>query len=130
MFESVDQSLSNVENAEGTDNSFNANQSIEIQTPFQSDSTQNSISNKPSLETHPDSGPEAGNSVVPFLVEILSKGNVDCYGESTGYIHVIGKYGIGNITYQWSNGQSGKKLKNLRAGSYTVTATDSQMRNC
>ena len=71
---------------------------------------------------------EEAEAFVPFYVTILGKTDVKCYGESTGRARAIAHYGIGAVSYRWSNGQSGGNLRNVSAGIYSVTATDEQGR--
>ena|GEM_PF-1365202 len=57
-------------------------------------------------------------------VSLLSKTNVDCKGKRTGSISLNVSGGTGNLTYQWSTGQTTKDISNLGFGSYSVTVTD------
>ncbi|MEO6131176.1 MAG: SprB repeat-containing protein, partial [Saprospiraceae bacterium] len=52
--------------------------------------------------------------------------NVSCPGGSNGSISVTATGGTAPYTYLWSNGTSGPVNSGLSAGSYIVTATDSQ----
>lgn len=72
-----------------------------------------------------------------LLASITSKTNVACNGGSTGSMVVTGSGGTGSYTYQWSNQLPGfmqtliastDTLKNVVAGTYTVTVTDAN--NC
>lgn len=58
----------------------------------------------------------------------ISQINILCNGENNGSATASGNGGTGNLTYTWSNGMSGAIISNLSAGTYTVSATDSN--NC
>ena len=45
-------------------------------------------------------------------------------GANNGTATASATGGTGNLTYAWSNGQSGPSISNLAPGAYTVTATD------
>jgi GEVED domain/HYR domain/SprB repeat/Secretion system C-terminal sorting domain len=64
-----------------------------------------------------------GNTPPPFNVAV-STNPTNCKGGSDGSATVKSTNGTAPYTYQWSNGMTGDTLKNLKAGSYTVTATD------
>ncbi len=71
-------------------------------------------------ETYEVTGPNTG----PLAITMTEQTDVNCYGESTGYIEVSGSGGNGGITYQWSNGQAGNAIYGVPAGDFTVTITD------
>ncbi len=50
--------------------------------------------------------------------------NVNCFGAASGNALVIPSGGVGNYTYNWSNGQSSQLATNLSAGNYSVAITD------
>ncbi|WP_276363155.1 PKD-like domain-containing protein [Daejeonella sp. H1SJ63] len=52
--------------------------------------------------------------------------DVSCYGDNTGSINTTPEGGTAPYTYRWSNGQITRDLKNLTAGTYTLTITDSK----
>ncbi|NLA25675.1 MAG: hypothetical protein GX879_11980, partial [Bacteroidales bacterium] len=52
-------------------------------------------------------------------------GNVDCYGNATGWAEVIPNGGTPPYTCMWSDGYIGNHHANLTAGTYTVTISDS-----
>jgi hypothetical protein len=58
----------------------------------------------------------------------LASDSVLCHGESTGKIWVTPSGGISPYTYLWSTGGRGDTLRNVPAGTYTVTVTDAN--NC
>ena len=65
------------------------------------------------------------DSVPPINFVLDSIGNVSCNGVNDGFISTTASGGTGNITYLWSSGQLTDDISNLAAGTYTVTATDS-----
>ncbi len=58
-----------------------------------------------------------------FTISLLSSTDIKCFGDSTGTASVTG---IPNNTYLWSNGATTSSINGLKAGKYTVIATDSQ----
>ncbi len=56
-----------------------------------------------------------------FTINLLDQTNLDCFGDSSGVIHVTSN---DQFTYTWSNGVSTASNTGLPAGAYTVTATD------
>ena len=54
--------------------------------------------------------------------------NINCAGDSTGWIEIEPINQVGNIEYLWSDGIFGKKRTNLPAGDYSVIITDAN--NC
>jgi len=63
----------------------------------------------------------------PVRLNVVSKQNVNCFGQSTGKIKVAGIGGTPGYTYQWSPpGSTTDSIGNLTAGTYTVTVTDSK----
>lgn len=52
--------------------------------------------------------------------------DVSCYGDNNGTINIMPEGGTAPYTYRWSNGQITRDLKNLIAGTYTLTITDSK----
>ena len=49
---------------------------------------------------------------------------VVCYGQQNGAIQVNSIGGVGNYTYQWSNGAQGALNSSLGAGNYNVVVSD------
>ncbi len=47
-----------------------------------------------------------------------------CYGEAAGVATISATGGVGNFTYNWSDGQTGSQALQLAAGLYQVTTTD------
>lgn len=75
---------------------------------------------------------QSGNYTVTGATEELTVLRADrtinhanCNGDSNGSI-VISKHtgGTGNVTYAWSNNQTGASIQNLTSGNYTFTVTD------
>ena len=59
------------------------------------------------------------------LASTLNKINdVDCFGDSTGSVHLIVSGGIQNYTYLWDNNETTTVATNLTAGLHTVWITD------
>jgi hypothetical protein len=54
--------------------------------------------------------------------------HVRCKDGSDGSIQLTVNGGIPDYTYNWSNGESGSNLSNLRAGTYSVLVTDNRGR--
>ncbi len=64
-------------------------------------------------------------SIIPttqFFVSI-TKTNVGCYGESTGFAKANASGGFGSYTYKWSNGATTQAIHELSPGVYRVTVT-------
>ncbi len=62
---------------------------------------------------------------MPNVLNVAATGsNVLCNGGTTGSAAATGAGGTGNLTYAWSNAQSGANATGLTAGNYTVTVTD------
>lgn len=47
-----------------------------------------------------------------------------CHNDLSGSIELVAAGGHENFSYSWSNGETGKNLYNLAAGTYEVTVTD------
>ncbi len=60
----------------------------------------------------------------PLIVQITSIVNATCANSPEGAITASGAGGVGNLTYLWSNGQTGPEATALISGIYTVTVTD------
>jgi gliding motility-associated-like protein len=50
--------------------------------------------------------------------------NINCAGDSTGYINIQPVNNIGDVDYLWSDGSAGSSRQNLPAGIYEVIITD------
>jgi hypothetical protein len=50
--------------------------------------------------------------------------NVSCFGQSNGAIQISTTGGVGNLSYEWSNGATTQNLNNVPAGQYTLVITD------
>lgn len=62
--------------------------------------------------------------VVPAIQLTASVTPVLCSGENNGQINVLSQGGLPPLSFVWSNGATGASIGNLRAGSYSATATD------
>jgi hypothetical protein len=69
-------------------------------------------------------GVSIGNS--PALSLSATANAANCNGTPTGSIQLSLLSGSPPITYSWSNGANTQNIANLNAGSYAVTATDSE----
>lgn len=56
----------------------------------------------------------------------IEKEDVKCKGEATGTATAVIKGGTPDYKYLWSNGKKTKTIKDLKAGTYSVTVTDSK----
>jgi Secretion system C-terminal sorting domain/SprB repeat len=60
---------------------------------------------------------------VPPITLTVTKQDIKCFGEKTGVVGIAAAGGIGNYTYNWSNGANTSSITGLAAGTYTVTVT-------
>jgi hypothetical protein len=65
----------------------------------------------------------------PVTAEIAVRSNfngqpISCHGAANGQLEAGGSGGASGFLYRWSTGATGAVLSGLRAGAYTVTATD------
>ncbi|MFT6017800.1 MAG: thiol-disulfide isomerase/thioredoxin [Saprospiraceae bacterium] len=60
----------------------------------------------------------------PVSASIVSQTDVQCGNDGTGTAMANATGGTGNITYLWSNGQTGEQATGLNADTYSVVATD------
>jgi len=56
-----------------------------------------------------------------FSLQLISKTNIICFGDSTGSITVGASQ---PLTYSWSNNQTGSTISNIPAGIYTAVGSD------
>jgi len=56
--------------------------------------------------------------------EVVEFENIKCFGEQNGFINVAVKGGVPPYSYKWSNGETEKNIKNLKAGTYSLLVTD------
>jgi len=61
-----------------------------------------------------------------LTVQMVSKENVVCYGDSSGKVTVVATGGNAPYVYNWSNGLFGATISGLPAGGYTVSAIDNK----
>ncbi len=62
---------------------------------------------------------------LPVSVIVDSLTNIRCYGDSNGLIVVSAVGGNGGYSYVWNTGDSSNSLRDVPAGTYIVTVTDS-----
>jgi gliding motility-associated-like protein len=72
----------------------------------------------------PPSDPVDINVFENPVLNLSSKSDATCYGETSGSIEVIASGGTSPYTYTWDNGETGSGLTGIGAGTYLVTATD------
>ncbi|MES2138905.1 MAG: right-handed parallel beta-helix repeat-containing protein [Bacteroidota bacterium] len=61
---------------------------------------------------------------IPFTASISQTQQILCYGDSTASATIIVAGGIPTYTYLWSNGETTATATILKAGTYTVTVTE------
>ena len=59
-----------------------------------------------------------------FEGEVISLKQIGCHGDSNGVVLTSFKGGVAPYEYKWNNQETSKDIKNLSAGSYSLTATD------
>ena len=62
-------------------------------------------------------------------LKVLTQNNPGCNNGTNGIIEVAAKGGVPPYTYEWNNGILGSSLSGIPAGEYTVTITDSNLKN-
>ena len=72
----------------------------------------------------PPSDPVDINVFENPVLNLISKSDAACNGETSGSIEVIATGGTSPYAYEWDNGQSGSGITNIGAGTYLITATD------
>ena len=65
---------------------------------------------------------------IPSNSTLNSGFDVSCNGEFDAYIDITVDGGVGNYTYDWSNGATSEDLNAIGAGTYSVIVTDEN--NC
>ncbi|MFN0033860.1 MAG: T9SS type B sorting domain-containing protein [Saprospiraceae bacterium] len=60
----------------------------------------------------------------PALELLVDTVDVSCFGANDGMAEAIPSGGVGNYTYQWSNGATAQTISNLPPGQYGVTVSD------
>ncbi|MCU0429854.1 MAG: OmpA family protein [Cytophagaceae bacterium] len=63
---------------------------------------------------------------VKMEVELLSKKDINCFGEKKGAASISVTGGVAPYTYSWSNGSTTKDILDVPAGNYTVIVKDSK----
>ncbi len=81
------------------------------------------VYNEFGTQSHP-SDPVDINVFENPTLNLLSKSDVACHGESSGSIEVIASGGTSPYTYTWNNDQTGSGLTGIGAGFYLATAAD------
>jgi gliding motility-associated-like protein len=73
---------------------------------------------------------EPGKLGMTFTLSSSTAGgfNINCTGDSTGYIDIKPTNHVGSVDYLWSDGVFGKTRNNLSAGDYSIIITDEN--NC
>ncbi len=66
------------------------------------------------------------NPPVLLVEELLEVIDVSCQGDSTGLIDLTFESGAPPYTYRWNTGATTQDLRNLKAGDYQMTLTDSE----
>jgi parallel beta-helix repeat protein/predicted outer membrane repeat protein len=61
---------------------------------------------------------------IPFAVSMTISQAIPCNGTTTGEVSAIATGGNTNYTYLWSNGQTTATATSLKAGTYTVTVSE------
>jgi uncharacterized protein (DUF2141 family) len=64
-----------------------------------------------------------GNASGP-TIDLDSINNVNCFGDSSGFINVTVSGGATPYTYLWNNGETTKDISILKAGVYNLNVTD------
>ncbi|MCF0191103.1 MAG: T9SS type A sorting domain-containing protein [Marinilabiliaceae bacterium] len=64
----------------------------------------------------------------PVTIDLMIRRDATCYGYSDAKLRVEGRGGVGEYSYQWSQGSSTEVADNLKAGEYKVIVTDAN--NC
>jgi len=59
-----------------------------------------------------------------LAIDDISVSGLSCHGDKDGEATVTVSGGVGDYTYQWSDGQDTRTVTNLKAGTYGVTITD------
>lgn len=60
----------------------------------------------------------------PALELLVDTVDISCFGANDGMAEAIPSGGVGNYTYQWSNGALTQTISNLTPGQYDVTLSD------
>jgi|GEM_PF-6030692 len=64
------------------------------------------------------------DGIKEFACWAMNANDASCEGASDGALFVMTSGGVEPFTYEWSNGETTREIKNLSAGSYSVTVTD------
>ncbi len=59
-----------------------------------------------------------------IIISNINSNPLLCNNDNTGSANVIASGGVGQLTYTWSDNQTGANVSGLSAGNYTVTVTD------
>ena len=69
--------------------------------------------------TNPDS-----ISISGVISQYPNSWQISCEGCYDGWIDVTSSGGVGNLTYEWTNGSLSEDISDIPAGSYTIVVTD------
>ncbi|TVQ44547.1 MAG: T9SS C-terminal target domain-containing protein [Saprospirales bacterium] len=59
-----------------------------------------------------------------LVIQLMNQINVSCFQGTDGALTISGQGGTGQLSFNWSNGESGESIFNLSSGNYSVTVTD------
>ena len=60
----------------------------------------------------------------PMSIELISKNDVNCRGQSDGSLEISASGGTGNYSYEWNTGDNTTSLKDLAPGTYNISISD------
>ncbi len=60
----------------------------------------------------------------PLSIELISKNDVSCRGQSDGSLEISASGGTGSYSYEWNTGDNTSSIEDLQPGSYTIDISD------